>query len=265
MIPGHENKVPSGVGPGPGNDAQNVNTQHMTGNMAVAQALDNFARTNTGHQGVHADSDGESVNSLVKSKRKGKKSGMVACPADNIKTPQVWPHYNLSFGFVTAAVPFHQLSCEQYIAGETKTILMAEDPLEIRGQVNLMSRLVYLKHRGHAWSNLHSLYAAIVNHIEKHEGSWVSDWKFIEDMVLESAIRGPGEKGVGKSSSKGTRAEQWYCRKFNREDGCDKGPPHEAVIRGRHRQVKHFCAKCWVTEGETRPHPEIHPRCPHAE
>ena len=33
------------------------------------------------------------------------------------------------------------------------------------------------------------VYAVIVNHIEKHEASRVSDWKYIEDMVLETAIK----------------------------------------------------------------------------
>ena len=117
---------------------------------------------NAGQLVAEKDSDGESMDSNVKSRKK--KSGIVAMPTDNIKTSQVWPHYNLSFRFVTLTVQFHKLSWE------TKTILTASDPLEIKGRVTLMSRLAYLKHRGHTWSNLHTLYTAIVSHIEKQYG-----------------------------------------------------------------------------------------------
>ena len=64
---------------------------------------------------------------------------------------------------------------------------------------------------------------AIVNHIEKHEAFRISDWKHIEDMVLETALRVMGEKGVGKS----TRAshEQWYCRTITSLKAAQKIAP----------------------------------------
>ena len=137
LFAGHDS-VRTGAGPG-------VTGIHGDGhvvqsnNMAMTQnAVTNFAQNNAGQHGVgDRESDGESIDSTCKPKKK--KSGMVACAIDNIKTPQVWPHYNLLFGFVTSAVQFHQLSFEQYIAGETKTILTASDPLEIRGCITLMS------------------------------------------------------------------------------------------------------------------------------
>ena len=77
-------------------------------------------------------SDGGSIDTCVRPKKKIQ-SGMLALPTDNIKTPQVWPHFNLSFGFVTESIQFHQLSFKQYVAGETKTVLNASDSLEVRG------------------------------------------------------------------------------------------------------------------------------------
>ena len=126
-----------------------------------------------------------------------------------------------------------------------------------------MSRISYLKQHGYSWSNLRMLYTAIMNHIEKHEASWVSDWRHIEDMVLESAIRIPGDKGQGKSSK--NKSEQWYCCDFNKIDGCNKHSPHDAVVRGRRRQVKHFCAKCWLSDHEMHAHAEVDPVCLHHE
>ena len=192
--------------------------------------------------------DSELAVDIVHEKRK-LKSGMVAIPTENIKCPQIWPHYNLTYGYVTAAIQYHQISFEQYIAGECKTISNAEDPLEVKGRLSLMSRISYLKQKGHPWTNLRTLYAAIVNHIEKQESTWASDWRDIEDMVLETSIRSVGEKGTGKVS-KSTKGEQWYCGSYNRPEGCQLQLPHEATIGKRRRTVKHFCAKCWIEEQE---------------
>ena len=143
------------------------------------------------------DSEGEYVISLSKRKLK-LRSGMMAKPTDNIKSPEVWPHFNLNYGYVMQTIEFHQLTFEQYIAGEGKTLLNCTDPNELRGRLNLMIRLAYLKQEGFTWPNLRTLYAAIVNHIETHETTWVSDWRHIEDMVLETGIRVPREKSGGK-------------------------------------------------------------------
>ena len=118
-------------------NAANVGLRHNVGEQrgmaALAQAN---LKVHTPDEDV---SDDDSVSTI---KRKCKKrSGMVASPADYIKTPQIWPHYNLAYGFVTTSIQFHQLSFEQFVAGETKTIQNASDPLEITGRLNLMSRL----------------------------------------------------------------------------------------------------------------------------
>ena len=156
--------------------------------MSAPAGLMGFAHGNTGH-GVEEDpiSDGESVASSIKPKCVVK-SGMVVKATDNIKSQEVWPHYNLNYAFITQPIEFHQITFEQYIAGEGKTVLNSVDPNEIRGRLNLLIRISYLKQKGYSWPNLRALYAAIMNHIEKHESSWVSDWRSIEDMVLDSTM-----------------------------------------------------------------------------
>ena len=190
---------------GPSTVGRTNNTEgqpNLTVNNMVTQGVNAFARNNVGQQLLEQDSDGES-ESANKLSRKKIQSGMVALPTDNIKTPQIWPHYNLSYGFVTSAVQFHHIMYEQYVAGEVKTLLNATDPTQIKGRLNLMLRISYLKYKGYSWLNLRTLYAAVVNQIEKHEVTWISDWKHIEDMVLESAVRVSGDKGIGKSSVRG--------------------------------------------------------------
>ena len=78
--------------------------------VPTQHGLPPFITGNKGHPIEDPESDSESVSSSVKCKKK-LKSGMVALPTD-IKTLQIWLHYNLSFGFITVAVQFHQLSFE---------------------------------------------------------------------------------------------------------------------------------------------------------
>ena len=146
------------------------------------------------------ESDGESSINLGGSKKHTTKmkSGMMALPSENIKSQEIWPHYNLGFGYVTSAIQFNQISFEQYIVEESKMIQKSSDPIEIKGRLSLMARLAYLKQKGHAWSLLRNLYAAIVNSIEQHDSTWSSDWRHIEEVVLDIMVRPAG----GTSGSK---------------------------------------------------------------
>ena len=222
-----------------------------------------FAQGNIGH-GVEDDqlSEGELVASSIHCK-KTVKSGMVAKATYNIKSQEVWPHYNLNYAYVIQPIEFHQITYEQYIAGEAKTLLNSTDPNEIRGRLNLLIRISYLKQKGHVWSNLRTLYAASVNHIEKHESSWVLDWRHIEDMVLDTAIRVPGEKSRGRSVKSTNKQQVFYCANFNQIDGCQLNTLHDAQVGRRRRSVRHICAKCWNVEQEMRDHSEVDPHCPH--
>ena len=55
--------------------------------------------------------------SLAQCVKKRLKSGMVAKATDNIKSQEVWPHYNLNYAYVAQPIEFHQITFEQYIAG----------------------------------------------------------------------------------------------------------------------------------------------------
>ena len=89
--------------------------------------------------------------------------------------------------------------------------------------------LAHLKQKGFMWDSLHGLYAVIVHSIEMHESSWSSDWCNIEEMVLDIMNR---DRSKGTKGRKGQ--EVWYCREFNRVQGCALQSSHEAQV-GRRR------------------------------
>ena len=206
------------------------------------------------------ESEGESSVTIPKRKRK-LKSGINATPTDNIKNPQIWPQYNLGYGFIASDIDFKHISYEQYVAGESVTVSKTTDPIEAKGRLELMSKISYLKQKGHTWTNLRGFYAAVVGHILRFETSWASDWKHIEDLVLDNVFRAPPEKPVRSTRS----SQQFYCRNFNKPEGCQLQDPHEAMVGRRRRQVRHFCAKCWLTDQEARGHAEHDQTCPSKE
>ena len=208
-------------------------------------------------QNVNVGSDGElSSVSTVKCKKK-LKTGMLAQPSDNIKSVAVWPHYNLQYEYASKPLQFLQLSFKQYIAGESRTVMSCSDTMEVRGRLNLMFRLAHLKQKGYPWECLRGLYAAVVRGIEMHETSWAGDWRHIEEMVIDVLDRNIPFKLKGKKGG-----EVWYCREFNRVEGCELQPPHEAQIGKKKRWVKHICAQCWFKEQVPRYHSENDDRCP---
>ena len=186
-------------------DVNMTNTLDGLRDATMMRGLDQLAGQNA-NQG----SDGEISSVSSFRRKKGVKSGMLAKPTDNIKTVETWPHYNLHYEYASKPIEFNDINFEQYIAGETRTILACEDVLEIKGRLNLMFRLAHLKQRGHGWENLQSLYAAVVRSIEMHESNWSSDWRMIEEMVIDALDRKPVGKGAKKKGQ-----EVWFCREFN--------------------------------------------------
>ena len=177
-------------------------------------------------QNVQQGSDGElsSVSSCKANKGKAK-SGMLACPSENTKNVEVWPHYNLHYEYASKPLEYNDLLFEQYIARETRTISACTDALEAKGRLNLMFRLAHLKQKGYSWESLRGLYTAVVRGIEMHETNWAADWQGIEEMVIDVTDRNVHVKNKSKKQN-----DVWFCREFNREEGCALQPPHEAMV-----------------------------------
>ena len=135
--------------------------------------------------------EGESLVSVSTNtkQKKAKKSGMLAKPTHNIKRPAIWPHVNLQLAYAAAPVVFSQLSFEQLMAGEIKTIQECQDKKEVDGRLRLLSKLAWHRTRNYPWGKLRDLYAAIVREIEKEDSTWDTDWRSIEESVIDPLDR----------------------------------------------------------------------------
>ena len=230
----------------------------------VTDGLAAFAGLNQAQRNLEVDDGESSISSVSRKKSKKKlKSGMVAKPAENIKSVAIWPHFSLHAVFAAAPLVFNQLTFEHLVAGEVYTIAACHDVFEIRGRLNLLGRLSLLKVKGYPWERLRELYAGVLTAIEMHKTTWMSDWRSIEDMCLDPADRVKRTTSTPMNNKNGKK-EEWFCRNYNRPEGCQLTPPHEAVVgkAGKKRKVKHFCAACWLKEQIMREHSEVDMTCP---
>ena len=204
-----------------------------------------------------SDDDGESISSR-KPKKKKLTSGISAKPQDNIKSVQVWPHYNLHAAYAATPITFDNLTFAQLVAGESKTINKCKNVDEIKGRLGLLSRLSLLTEKGYPWEKLRCLYAAVVRAVEQQDISWGDDFRSLEETVLDPFDRVPKKP---HESSKGNKSEVWFCKDFNKNN-CTLDSPHDAIIGKNKRKVQHICAACWIKKKDKKSHAEVDVACP---
>ena len=131
---------------------------------------------------------------------------------------------------------------ETFIAGETRIILMLEDPVVARGRLDFLSKLAHWMCRARDWSLVRSMYEAVLESIELGEEEWTSDFSHYETMIV------PGRNLQAKSQDRGrvTRSEVYWCKAYQR-GSCTERSPHMAQVRMDEAPVPvmHICAHCW--------------------
>lgn len=91
---------------------------------------------------------------------------------------------------------------------------------------------------------------------ENHEMLWDSDFVRLDLLLHEKLATGH------KTDDKKDRSEVWFCKAYQRQEGCNIALPHTAWVSNQDKQVLHICAKCWLKEKTKRYHPEISQECP---
>ena len=112
-----------------------------------------------------------------------------------------------------------------------------------------------------SWQQVHNAYAHIIRKIENQEISWAPNWDNYERHIYDKiAVNNKNEKPkkIGGDSV-------WFCKAFQKTEGCRKDPPHLAKVGNSFRQVLHICANCWLKDKQKRNHPEYSFDCPHKE
>lgn len=192
-----------------------------------------------------------------------------AKPTSSIREQLRYPHFSLGqvSGYIGMNLQFHQLTYEQFLAGELETILTTTDESERYGRIELLHRISLWQLRTNvSWLQIRNTYTHILRKIENKEITWEADWDRYERHIYDKIIGGTvKQKEMPKNTkpSTGTKIETtWFCKMYQKQEGCPKDTPHAGKVGNVYRQLHHICAMCWIKEKVKRFHPEISPDFP---
>ena len=158
-------------------------------------------------------------------------------------------------------VSFHSLNYEQFMAGELCTIMNCTSSSERKGRVTLLQKISNWKMMVSAsWPQIRSTYAHILHKIENKEIKWDTDFDRFERHIFDKVAVLPKNKPERK---KAITAIDWFCKQFQKPEGCKLDAPHQAQVGNQIKTVQHFCASCWLKDRTSKkPHSESSPDCP---
>ena len=209
-----------------------------------------------------SDSELSSTDSGRHQNRKScnKRSGINAKPCSKVKVELTYPHFSLGqlSGFMGAPISFHNLTYEQFVAGELCTIMNCSSATEHRGRVTLLQKISNWHLMINAsWNQIQNTHAHIIRKIENKEIGWAADFDRFEKHIFEKV-----SFKTEKQDKRKTVNQDWFCKVFQKQEGCPKDAPHAAWIGNQMKMVQHFCAACWLKDRSKRAHPECSTDCP---
>ena len=226
-----------------------------------------YRRRNTGRY-LDSCSSSSDDSIVYKSKTKKIQSGINAKLSSSVQEQLHYPHFSLGqvSGFIGLNIQFHQLTFEQFIAGELETIHTCENTVEREGRIDLLHRITQWFLRANvSWPQIRNTYAHILQKVENREISWNADWDRFERHIYDRVINASTKTERARANTtKGTKPEfAWFCKEYQKLEGCPKDAPHPGRIGNQVRQLHHICAACWIKEKQKRTHPECSNECPH--
>ena len=194
-------------------------------------------------------SSGSSRAVSVKIKNRNPKSGFLDKPCTRVLVKHTWPHMSQNPHYVPEPLSFNQLSFQQFVGGETRTILKADSDEEIYGRLRILSKVAYLFEQCKNWDKARSTYFAIISSIEEGEADWSSTFGHYDLMcpAPQTEIRMDLVKVdacAQGSCVKPTTRKDYFCKDFQKGN-CSLTPPHKAWIRNAWEMVDHFCQNCY--------------------
>ena len=192
------------------------------------------------------ESDNESVFSQTLKRGANLRSGVLEKPRSQVMLKLKWPHMNQNPRYVTAPLTFNELTFSQFVGGECRTIIKADNPDEIFGRLKILSKIAYLHEQCRSWDKAHVAYFAILSSIEEAEADWNSSFGLYDMMCpppLEMETQKPYQKQPPRPRNTVPKKD-FFCQEFQRGE-CNITDPHQAWIKNGFEQVEHFCAQCY--------------------
>ena len=199
------------------------------------------------------------------------RSGINAKPTSGVIEQLRYPPFSLgqTSGYIGMNLQFHNLTYKQFVAGELEMIVSCVGQNERDGRLELLHLIAQWQLRVNAtWTQVRSTYAHILRKVENGEINWRTDWDKFEHNIYDRVLIVSHKSEKLKTSSKATVKSNefaWFCRAYQKPEGCAKESPHPGRVGNQLRQSHHICATCWIKEKIKKNHPECSTDCPHME
>ena len=191
------------------------------------------------------------------------KSGFLDKPRSQVITKQKWPHMNQNPRYVTSPLTFNQLNFCQFVGGEVRTVLRAEDWDEITGRLRMLSKIAYLYDQCRDWERARNVYFTIVSSIEEGESIWDNSFGHYDIMCPPKQEEGGAHYRFDNKTqqAKTKPKKEFYCKEFQKGE-CDMTSPHRSWIRNNYEMVEHFCFPCFKVRLGKLNHSPVAENCP---
>ena len=243
--------------------------------MRSTQASSFYGRDSSEDSISTRKSASKSSYSSRKSSIKGKhgkrklKSGMYDRPNEEVIRKLRWAHRYLEYTYRSKNLEFKNMTCNQYIAGETKVMAMADDIDELRGWLRIMNKIGYCMDETGNWQACRAYYAAVIVALEMGEENWDSNFRRFENMLPRKSLMVEKLDKLDSRSKDRIRRrrvpELVFCKDYQRNN-CEHQTAHQGKYKDEPGLVKleHCCAKCWLRSKIKVQHPESSSACPYS-
>ena len=202
--------------------------------------------------------DGEGNHNRRERSKRGKKlrSGKTAKLTSKVLHPQIWPHSELSFLYVSKEVTYDNLTLAEFAAGYASILRLPKlSALERTARIEHFATLMYLATQ-FPWPLVCSLHAAALFEIECGQLRWGDSFSHLEARLLH----GPSNKSRSSTATTPKPAVQ-FCKAYQ-SGKCSFTKDHFGLIKNERKWVQHICAKCWLTKQDVQRHRENSAECP---
>ena len=207
-----------------------------------------------------SDDDSSSTERSSRKKRgkRSLKSGKTAKIATRVVRRQLWPHSELSMGYVSKNVSYDELTLEEFVAGYSAILLLPQvSSHERKHRTEHLGALMYLASI-YEWPAVRSFHAAVLSEIERGRLNWEDSFLHLENRTLAGLHKKTkDQKRPAPLSSNAVL----FCRDYQK-GSCSHSKDHYAMLKGEKKWLCHICAACWVKDKAKRMHSEYADDCP---
>lgn len=190
--------------------------------------------------------------------KRGKKprSRKTAKLTSKVLHPQIWPHSELTFLYVSKEVTYDNLTLVEFAAGYASILRLPKlSAPEQTARIEHFTTLMYLATQ-FPWPLVRSLHAAALFETECGRLRWGDSFSHLEARLLH----GPSNQSRSSTATTPKPAVQ-FCKAYQ-SGKCSFTKDHFGLIKNERKWVMHICAKCWLTQQDVQRHCENFAECP---